>query len=66
MFISALGRLLVLGFSLPFRMSGHGNARWRASVRKWLAVLRWTVDRDDLVKAYYPSRPGDSGGGSSR
>ena len=51
---SALGRLVVLGLASPFRMSDRQNVRWEASRRKWLAVLRWSLYRDNLVKRSYP------------
>jgi GT2 family glycosyltransferase len=51
MFGSAVGRLVALAFALAFN---RAKTPWKASFRKWLAILRWTLDRDDLVKQYYP------------
>jgi GT2 family glycosyltransferase len=52
---SALGRLIALALAVPFCVRGRRNAPWRASCRKWLAVLRWSLRRDELVKKYYPT-----------
>jgi N-acetylglucosaminyl-diphospho-decaprenol L-rhamnosyltransferase len=54
MFASAIGRLVVLTLSMPFRISAGGDGVWKNSFRKWVAVLQWTVDRDDVVHRYYP------------
>lgn len=51
MLTSAVGRLGVLGISW---MSGRNSPTRTASSRKWLAVLRWGVHRDEIVKRYYP------------
>jgi GT2 family glycosyltransferase len=56
MCVTALGRLLLLGLAVPFQTSGRRNASTDPSFRKWLAVLRWGLNRDDLVKQYYPSK----------
>jgi N-acetylglucosaminyl-diphospho-decaprenol L-rhamnosyltransferase len=54
MFASAIGRLIVLALSMPFRMSAGAEDVWKDSFRKWVAVLQWTMDRDDVVRRYYP------------
>jgi GT2 family glycosyltransferase len=53
----ATGRLALLGVGLPI-FSARGQLRvWRASSRKWVAILRWSLSSDPLVKKYYPSCP---------
>lgn len=49
MLTSALGRLGVVGLSNII-----GRRRWSGtSVRKWCAVLRWALNRDQSVAQYY-------------
>ena len=38
----------------PFVGLDGGKASWDGSVRKWSAVLRWSLGRDPLVNRYYP------------
>jgi N-acetylglucosaminyl-diphospho-decaprenol L-rhamnosyltransferase len=52
---SALGRLIALGLAVTFGVGGCRNPSEAASFRKWLAVLRWSLSRDELVKKYYPT-----------
>lgn len=55
---SALGRLTALGLVLPVCLNGHRSGWWKAAIRKWLAVLRWSVHQNELVKKYYPTTYG--------
>jgi len=47
---AALGRLAVLGAASMHSRSKQSE--WAAR-RKWMAVLRWTVNRDGIVTQYY-------------
>lgn len=52
-FGSALGRLALIALSQSVsRASGRGNER-NGSWRKWLAILRWSLKRNELVNKYY-------------
>jgi GT2 family glycosyltransferase len=57
--LSAAGRLFALGLAvIPLWISGRYNSRWAGSIRKWRAVLRWSVTQHELVKQYYPADSG--------
>jgi GT2 family glycosyltransferase len=51
---SAIARLAVLGASFPVWRMRYSVKLWRDSVQKWLAILKWGLNRDELVKRYYP------------
>jgi GT2 family glycosyltransferase len=51
--MSAAGRLMLLAAA---RAGGRREAGMEGSIRKWLAVLRWSVNRDDIVHKYYPAQ----------
>jgi GT2 family glycosyltransferase len=53
--VSAIGRLAALGAVVPLCVRGSFRQSWQARGRKWLAVLRWALKRDELVKKYYGS-----------
>jgi hypothetical protein len=62
MCVSAIGRLIALGLAIvPLWIGGRRDTRWGGSIRKWRAILRWSISRHELVKQYYPA---DSGGAS--
>ena len=48
--ISAAGRLMVLAAARP---AGGARPGLRARFANGLAVLRWSVNRDDIVHRYY-------------
>jgi GT2 family glycosyltransferase len=50
---SALARLTILWLTRWFAPQ-RGYRAVDGSVAKWVAVLRWSLKRDDLVKRYYP------------
>jgi GT2 family glycosyltransferase len=54
MFISACGRILLLHL-LPNKesLSLRGVMR-EAAFRKWFAILRWSLNREKLIKQYHP------------
>jgi GT2 family glycosyltransferase len=52
MLVSAVGRLCVLGAAW---IAGGGSPSRAASCQKWLAILRWSVNRDGIVARYYPN-----------
>ncbi len=41
--IAALGRLVLLTILVPLHLVRMGGAAWRAAVRKWTAILGWSV-----------------------
>ena len=45
----------MLLLALPFLGRAHSNAPWATSFRKWIAVFRWSVNRDELIKKHYPT-----------
>jgi GT2 family glycosyltransferase len=47
---AALVRLSLIGLAW---ISGRRTTATRASLDKWFAILRWTVNRDDIVTRYY-------------
>jgi GT2 family glycosyltransferase len=51
MLVSALLRLGTLQIAMILNF--EARQRWLPSRRKWLAVLRWTVGCDGIVKQYY-------------
>jgi GT2 family glycosyltransferase len=51
--LTAIGRLVLLGFAVAFKRA-EKRPDWVASFRKWFAVLKWSLHRDELVKHYYP------------
>jgi GT2 family glycosyltransferase len=48
--LSALGRVLLLGVASILRRKNDATA---LSYRKWVAVLRWSLNCDRIVKQYY-------------
>ncbi len=50
---AAVGRLSALALASVVYLRGSQNASVKAAQRKWLAVLRWSVGRDQLIKKYY-------------
>jgi len=50
MLISALGRLAML---VVLRLVSPNQRSLQGSVKKWLAVLRWSLRLDDVVTQYY-------------
>jgi N-acetylglucosaminyl-diphospho-decaprenol L-rhamnosyltransferase len=49
MLISAIGRLIVLMIALPISISGIGRVSWKASFRKWRAILAWSLGLEDAA-----------------
>lgn len=52
--MSACVRLGVLKLA---RLVIHDREKSEASYQKWLSVLRWTLNRAELVRQYYPAVP---------
>jgi N-acetylglucosaminyl-diphospho-decaprenol L-rhamnosyltransferase len=52
----ALGRLAALGGTAPIWLLTGRRMMCRAAVRKWMAVLRWSLGNHELVKRHYSSR----------
>jgi GT2 family glycosyltransferase len=55
---SAIARLGLLGPLVALVSLRHGDGSRKASARKWLAVLRWSMAREDLVRQYYAAIDG--------
>ena len=53
MCLSAVVRLALLSASCVFGLAARRGASSKPSVNKWLAVLRWSMEREDLVRRYY-------------
>jgi GT2 family glycosyltransferase len=53
MLISAVSRLILLALVSPIWLNASRGRRWTSSVHKWVAVLRWSVNRHSLAKRYY-------------
>jgi GT2 family glycosyltransferase len=51
---SAVLRLLLLAVGSRLRPGERQNQTWQTSSRKWRSVLRWSLNRDMLVRQYYP------------
>jgi N-acetylglucosaminyl-diphospho-decaprenol L-rhamnosyltransferase len=49
MFFSAILRLFLLSISLLIQRLGRGNLLADASLRKWWAILRWSLKREDSI-----------------
>ena len=50
---AAVARLIILAIATVVS-SRRRSSNLQGSFRKWLAVLRWSLNRDRLVKRYYP------------
>jgi GT2 family glycosyltransferase len=51
---SAIGRLMLLALMWCVSRTKEARRSYGMSWRKWVAVLRWSVHQDGLVKRYYP------------
>ena len=54
MFVSALGRLLLLLFLSPKELFRREDSPAERTLRKWWAILRWSLNREKLIKQHYP------------
>lgn len=56
MCVSSIGRIMMLATLSRLWTSTQRKASFQGSFHKWLAVLRWSLNRDHLVKQHYPAR----------